>query len=223
MGVRDVNGPDDFERAFAQCPLIAILRGLDPSKAIEVGDALVDAGFTLIEVPLNSPEPLRSIAALAKRHGARVLVGAGTVLTVRDVEAVRVAGGRLIVSPNTDTSVIRATAAAGLASLPGYATPTEGLDAVSAGGHALKLFPAEASSPSVLRAHLTVLPPGMRVLVVGGVSAGTMKPWVEAGAAGFGLGSALYQKHKALKDIAETARQFVSVFRELRGIVKALY
>jgi 2-dehydro-3-deoxyphosphogalactonate aldolase len=205
--------PERFEAAFASCPLVAILRGLTPEEAPAVGDALVDAGFTLIEVPLNSPDPLRSIALLAERLAERALVGAGTVLQPAQVEAVGAAGGRLIVSPNVDAAVIRATRALGLVSLPGYQTPTEAFTALAAGATALKLFPADVASTAALRAHRAVLPSGTRVLAVGGVTPEGIAAWRAASADGFGLGSSLYRPGKAVADVARDAAAFVAAAR----------
>ncbi|WP_457108218.1 2-dehydro-3-deoxy-6-phosphogalactonate aldolase [Methylobacterium sp. P5_C11] len=201
---------DRFEAAFAACPLVAILRGLTPDAAPDVGDALVEAGFRLIEVPLNSPEPLRSIAILAERLAGRAVVGAGTVLTPAQVDAVATAGGTLVVSPNVDPAVIAATVAAGLASLPGYQTPTEAFTALAAGATALKLFPADVATPLALKAHRAVLPPGTRVLAVGGVVPDSIAGWRQAGADGFGLGSNLYRPGKAADDVARDAASFVA-------------
>ncbi|WP_267420836.1 2-dehydro-3-deoxy-6-phosphogalactonate aldolase [Methylobacterium sp. GC_Met_2] len=205
--------PERFEAAFAACPLVAILRGLTPEEAPAVGDALVDAGFTLIEVPLNSPDPLRSIAILAERLAGRALVGAGTVLEPAQVEAVQAAGGSLIVSPNVDAAVIRATRALGLVSLPGYQTPSEAFTALAAGATALKLFPADVASSAALRAHRAVLPPGTRVLAVGGVTPEGIAAWRAASADGFGLGSYLYRPGKAAADVARDAAAFVAAVR----------
>jgi 2-dehydro-3-deoxyphosphogalactonate aldolase len=180
-----------------------------------VGDALVDAGFALIEVPLNSPEPLESIALLTKRLGSRAVVGAGTVLHVSQVRAVQSAGGRLIVSPNTNTSVIQASAAAGLASLPGYATATEAFAAIDAGAHALKLFPAESTTPTTLRAQRAVIPISMPIIPVGGINVENFKPWVEAGASGFGLGSALYRAGVSAGEIAKAANRMITGWKAL--------
>lgn len=206
---------DRFETSFAICPLVAILRGLTPDEAPAVGDALVEAGFTLIEVPLNSPEPLRSIARLADRFAGRALVGAGTVLTTAQVEAVGAAGGTLVVSPNTDPAVIRATVAAGLIALPGYQTPTEAFAALAAGATALKLFPADVATPNALKAHLAVLPTGTRVLAVGGVAPDSLAGWRQAGADGFGLGSNLYRPGKASDAVGRDAGAFVAALRRL--------
>lgn len=202
-----------FDAAFAKCPLIAILRGVQPHEVEAIGDALVDAGFTLIEVPLNSPDPLDSIARLARRLSDRAMVGAGTVLREADVAAVADAGGTLIISPNANPAVIAASAARGLISLPGIATPTEAFAAVDAGATALKLFPAEAASPTVLKAMRAVLPKDMRVLPVGGIAPDNMQPWRDAGAAGFGLGSALYQPGLTAIEVGERAAAFVAAIR----------
>ncbi len=202
-----------FDAAFAKCPLIAILRGVKPDEVEGIGDALADAGFTLIEVPLNSPDPLDSVARLARRLSDRAMVGAGTVLRERDVAAVADAGGTLIISPNANPGVIAASAARGLVSLPGIATPTEAFAALDAGATALKLFPAEASSPAVLKAMRAVLPPAMRVLPVGGIAPDNMRPWRDAGAPGFGLGSALYKPGFTAGEVAERAAAFVRAIR----------
>jgi 2-dehydro-3-deoxyphosphogalactonate aldolase len=199
----------EFDAAFARCPLIAILRGVKPGEVVAVGEALFDAGFRLIEVPLNSPDPLESIARLAKAFANRAVIGAGTVLRAAEITGVRTAGGTLIVSPNTDAEVIAATTKAGLVSLPGIATPSEAFAALNAGATALKLFPAEGASPAVLKAICAVLPRGVRLLPVGGITPGNMAPWREAGAAGFGIGSALYSPGVGPDEIARRARTFV--------------
>ncbi len=185
--------PNRFHSLLAQCPLVAILRGITPDDADAIGDALYEGGIRIIEVPLNSPDPLESIARLSARLGDRALVGAGTVLDVGQVAAVGAAGGQLIVSPSTDPRVIAAAAAAGMVSCPGYFTPTEALAAIAAGAHALKLFPAEAASPAVVKAQRAVLPVATPLLVVGGVTPDSMAAWFAAGANGFGLGSGLYR------------------------------
>lgn len=200
----------DFAAAMARCPLVAILRGVKPDEIEAIGDALVDAGFAMIEVPLNSPHPLTSIDLLVKRYGDDALVGAGTVLTVAQVEKVRAVGGRLIVSPNVNVDVIAATARDGLVSLPGYFTPSEAFAAIAAGASGLKLFPAEAATPGVLRAHRAVLPPELAVLAVGGITPEGMASWRDAGAQGFGLGSALYKPGMAASEVGERARAFVA-------------
>ncbi|MCX8476573.1 MAG: 2-dehydro-3-deoxy-6-phosphogalactonate aldolase [Sphingomonas sp.] len=199
-----------FDAAFARCPLIAILRGVKPEEVEGVGDALVEAGFTLIEVPMNSPDPLDSIARLSRRFEGRAVVGAGTVLTEGQVEQVRAVGGTMIISPNANTRVIAASAKAGMVSLPGVVTPTEAFAAIEAGATALKLFPAEGSSPQILKAMRAVLPKDMRLLPVGGIAPDNMGPWREAGAAGFGLGSALYKPGFTAADVGARAKAFVS-------------
>jgi 2-dehydro-3-deoxyphosphogalactonate aldolase len=199
-----------FDAAFARCPLVAILRGVRPDEVEAIGEELVAAGFTLIEVPLNSPEPFDSVARLARRFGDRALIGAGTVLKVADVHKVAEAGGVMVISPNANLDVIAATAQAGMVSLPGIASPSEAFAAVDAGATALKLFPAEAASPLVLKAMRAVLPKELRVLPVGGIAPDNMAPWREAGAAGFGLGSALYKPGMSAAQVGENARAFIA-------------
>jgi 2-dehydro-3-deoxyphosphogalactonate aldolase len=198
-----------FDAAFAACPLIAILRGVRPDEVEAIGEALVEAGFTLIEVPMNSPDPLDSVARLAKRFAGRAIIGAGTVLRVDQVAAVAAAGGTMIISPNANLRVIAASAAAGLVSLPGIATPSEAFAALEAGATALKLFPAEAASPAVVKAMRAVLPKDARLLPVGGIAPDNMGPWTAAGAAGFGLGSALYKPGIKASEVGANARAFM--------------
>jgi len=199
--------------AIAQCPLVAILRGVRPTEVAAIADALIDAGFSMIEVPLNSPDPLTSIAHLAARYGPQVLVGAGTVLNLTDVENVRRAGGRLVVSPNVAPAVIRASVAAGMVSLPGYFTPTEAFEALDAGAHGLKLFPAEGASPAYLKAQRAVLPKAVPLFAVGGVSVETLGRWLAAGADGAGLGSALYKPGLTVQEVGARASDFVRCAR----------
>ena len=196
-------------------PLVAILRGLAPDEAVATGRAIVAAGFRVLEVPLNSPQPLDSIARLAEALGANVLLGAGTVMTPAQVDAVANAGGRLIVMPHADTSVIRAAKAAGLLCVPGVATPTEAFAALAAGADGLKLFPAEQFSPAVLKAWRAVLPRTVPVLPVGGIAPDTMAPWIAAGATGFGIGSALYAPGRSLDDTTQRARAFAQAWHIL--------
>lgn len=195
-------------------PLVAILRGVTPPEVLGISQALVDAGFSMIEVPLNSPEPVASIRLLAAEFGADVLVGAGTVVTSAAVDDVARAGGRLIVMPHADVTAISAAKHAGLVCVPGIATPTEGFAALAAGADALKLFPAEISPPPVLKAMMSVLPRGTTVLPVGGITPATMAPYRAAGAAGFGLGSALYRPGMKPEDVAATASAFVAAWRD---------
>ncbi len=197
-----------FKTAFAKCPLVAILRGVRPDKVEAIGDALVEGGIRIIEVPLNSPDPLDSIARLSARFRGRAVIGAGTVLSVDQVERVRAAGGRLIVSPSTNNEVIAATLSAGMVSCPGYFTPSEAFAALDAGAHALKLFPAEASSPAVVRAQRAVLPKDLSLIVVGGVGPDTMAPWLAAGANGFGLGSGIYRPGQTFADTLDKAQAY---------------
>jgi len=196
-------------RHLAECPLVAIIRGVTPGEAEAIGRAIFDAGIRIIEVPLNSPDPLKSIRILADAIGDEALIGAGTVLSVEQVGQVRSAGGSLIVSPNSDTEVIAASVAAGMASCPGYFTPSEAFAALKAGADALKLFPAEGASPQVVKAQRAVLPKDVPLLVVGGVSPDNMQPWTNAGANGFGLGSGLYKPGQSAEETAAKARAYV--------------
>lgn len=206
-----------FLAAFAQCPLVAILRGLHPDDAEAVGTALIDAGIRIIEVPLNSPEPFVTITRLAGLAAGRALVGAGTVLDVAAVARVAAAGGQLVVAPSTDPQVIAATVDAGMVSLPGFFTPSEAFAALAAGAHALKLFPAEAASPTVLKAMRAVLPRDIKVLPVGGMTPDSLAGWSAAGADGFGLGSALYRPGSSAAEVAGNAAGFVAAVAALRS------
>jgi 2-dehydro-3-deoxyphosphogalactonate aldolase len=208
-----VNATELLKGYLDECPLIAIIRGVRPEEAEAIGDAIYEGGIRIIEVPLNSPDPLKSIELLARRFGERMLVGAGTVLSAEDVQRVKQIGGRIIVSPDTNTAVISAAADAGLVSSPGYFTPSEAFAALRAGAHALKLFPAEGASPGVLKAQLAVLPKGVTVLIVGGVKPDNMQPWLDAGAAGFGLGSGLYKPGQSAAETLERARAYVAGVR----------
>ena len=178
---------------LARCPLIAILRGVRPDEAEAVAAALEGAGIAIVEVPLNSPRPFESIARLARGFGERLLIGAGTVTERTQVEAVADAGGRLLVTPHADPALVRAAKARGMLAVPGFFTPAEAFALLAAGADGLKLFPAEAASPAVLRALLAVLPAGTRLVPVGGVDAASLAAWRAAGAAGFGIGSAVYR------------------------------
>jgi 2-dehydro-3-deoxyphosphogalactonate aldolase len=183
----------DLSSFLSRCKLIAILRGVRPDEAEAIGAALDAAGIAIIEVPLNSPQPIDSIRRLAARFGERLLIGAGTVMTPAQVEAIADAGGRLIVTPHAAAEVVRAAKARGMLACPGFFTPTEAFSMLAAGADALKLFPAEAASPAVLRGIRAVLPAGTAVLPVGGIDADNMRPWLDAGAAGFGIGSSIYR------------------------------
>lgn len=194
--------------------IIAILRGLTPPEAVNVCKALIDAGITMIEVPLNSPEPLTSIASAAKAFGDRAQVGAGTVLSVADVDAVKAAGGTFIVSPDTNAEIIRHTRATGMASYPGFFTPTDAFSALRAGATGLKAFPAEVLGPKGIRALKAVLPPEIPVYAVGGANPDNFRDYFDAGCAGFGLGTYLYKPGMSLADIAARARTAVAAYDE---------
>lgn len=199
-----------LHRYLDECPLIAIIRGVTPPEAEAIGAAIQESGIRIIEVPLNSPDPLRSIELLARKCGDSMLVGAGTVVDPAQVAQVRDSGGRIIVSPDTNVDVISATAEAGLVSSPGYFTPSEAFAALRAGAHALKLFPAEGATPSLLKAHLAVLPSGIPLMPVGGIRPDNMQPWLDAGASGFGLGSGLYKPGQSPADTLDKARAYVA-------------
>jgi 2-dehydro-3-deoxyphosphogalactonate aldolase len=206
---------DRLTQAMQALPLVAILRGIKPLETVAIGRVLTGHGFTMIEVPLNSPEPFVSIKLLRNALPAEVLVGAGTVTQAGDVEHVRMAGGELIVMPHADAAVIRAAKAAGMIALPGIATPTEAFSALAAGADALKLFPAELIAPPVLKAMLAVLPKGTATLPVGGIAPESMRAYVEAGAKGFGLGSALYKPGMSASDVDARAAAFVAAWKTL--------
>jgi 2-dehydro-3-deoxyphosphogalactonate aldolase len=204
-----VTASELLHRYLDQCPLVAIIRGVTPGEAEAIGDAIYEGGIGIIEVPLNSPDPLASIERLAKKFGDSVLVGAGTVLRAEQVRDVKEAGGRIIVSPDTNVDVIAAAAAAGLVASPGFFTPSEAFAAIRAGATALKLFPAEGASPAVLKAQLAVIPPHVPILAVGGIKPDNMRPWLDAGASGFGLGGGLYQPGQSPADTAAKVRAYV--------------
>ncbi|MET0542125.1 MAG: 2-dehydro-3-deoxy-6-phosphogalactonate aldolase [Variovorax sp.] len=204
---------DTFTAALQQLPLVAILRGLAPAEAAAVGDAIVEPGFRLLEVPLNSPEPLKSIALMRERF-PQALVGAGTVLNAQQVREVHAAGGQLIVSPNFNAEVVAEAARLGLVSLPGVMTPTEAFGALAAGASGLKLFPAELASPAVVKALLAVLPKGTPLMPVGGIAPHNMREWRSAGAAGFGIGSSLYKPGKRADAVREDALRFVAAWND---------
>lgn len=200
-----------WREALARLPLVAILRGITPPEAGAVGDALVAAGWRLIEVPLNSPEPLQGIALLARRH-PDAIVGAGTVRTVDEVRAVHAAGGRLVVSPHFDARVVQAATQLGMASVPGVMTPSEAFAALDAGATALKLFPAEMIPPAAVKALRAVLPADAVLLPVGGIAPGTMAAYRDAGADGFGIGSALYKPGMGAASVAAAAQSFAAAW-----------
>lgn len=199
---------------LAELPLVAILRGVTPERIAGVAAALFESGFRAIEVPLNSPEPLKSIEILARAYGDRCLTGAGTVLTEADVDRVADAGGRLLVTPNTNPKVIARGVKRGLTVMPGFYTPSEAFTAIGAGARTLKLFPAAAAGTAHLKALLAVLPKDVPVYAVGGVGAGNMKEWRWVGAAGFGLGADLFKPEYSDEEIAGRARQCVAAFKD---------
>jgi len=207
----------NFEAAMDACPLVAILRGIRPDEVDAVSDALIEAGFRMIEVPLNSPEPLKSIERLANRHGEVALVGAGTVMTPDDVIDVRDAGGQLIITPHTDVEIIDEAKAEGLICIPGSATPTEAFTALSAGADAIKMFPGESLPPPVVKAWRAIFPADTRLLVVGGVNADNMSAYQAAGANGFGIGSSLYAPGRPASEVGEAARALLVAANSYRA------
>ncbi|MEI8179217.1 2-dehydro-3-deoxy-6-phosphogalactonate aldolase [Aestuariivirga sp.] len=206
-----------FEDAAKACGIVAILRGVTPDEVAGLGDALHDAGIRVVEVPLNSPDPFRSIAALAARFQSRMVVGAGTVLDVDSVDRVKSAGGQISVSPDCNPRVIAHAAERGLVPLPGVFTPTEAFAAVRAGARHLKLFPAEAANPRTVKAWKAVLPRDVNIYAVGGVTPANMKDWADAGCAGFGIGSNIYKPGMSADDVGKAARDFVAAWTKLRG------
>jgi len=203
----------NIKTALEQLPLIAILRGLDLAHIKDVGAVLTEAGFTLIEVTMNSPEPLAAIEILAKNYSQTALIGAGTVTSAPQVGAIKKAGGQFIISPNMDANVIQETKEQGMISFPGVFTPTESFKALAYGADGLKFFPAEAISPQIVKAYRAVLPPKTPVFIVGGVDAGNMKAYLAAGANGFGIGSSLVAPGKSLGDIRKDATELVAAYR----------
>jgi len=195
-----------------ELPLIAILRGLTPDQAVDVGETIYDAGFRIMEVPLNSPDPFSSIALLVRHFGERMLIGAGTVTSAEDCRRVAKAGARLVVAPNTDTDVIATARAADMIAVPGVATPSEAFAAIRAGAKALKLFPADAVGPSGVRAWRAVLPARLPLVAVGGVGPDNMAEWRKAGVDGFGIGSALFRPGMTTSDIRRNADAFIAAF-----------
>lgn len=204
----------DLDQALTECPLIAILRGVQPVEALSIGQTLFDAGIRIIEVPLNSPEPLKSIEVLAGEFGGNALIGAGTVMTPDNVIEVRDAGGELIVMPHCDGDIIEEAKAEGLICLPGVATPTEGFAAISKGADGLKLFPGEQMPPAIIKAWRGVFPPAIKLLPVGGVTAERIEAYRAAGASGFGVGGALFAPGLAAAEVRKRADQMVAACRK---------
>jgi 2-dehydro-3-deoxyphosphogalactonate aldolase len=193
-----------------RCPLVAILRGVKPDEVLAIGEALERQGIAIVEVPLNSPQPMESIRRLARTFGERLLIGAGTVMTPAQVAEIADAGGRLVVTPHADPAVTRAAKQRGLLAVPGFFTPAEAFAMLAAGADGLKLFPAEGASPAVLRALRAVLPGGTAVLPVGGIDASNMAAWPEAGATGFGIGSAIYRAGDSAETVGAKAHALVA-------------
>lgn len=202
----------DLKTGLAACPLVAILRGVRPDEAEPIAEILIEAGLRIIEVPLNSPDPFDSIARLARRFGSLALIGAGTVMTVSDVTRVHESGGRLIVTPHADPTLVQAAKSHTMQAAPGFFTPAEAFSLLDAGADAIKLFPAEAANPATLRSLRAVLPPGTMVIPVGGMDATTIPPWQAAGAAGFGIGSALFKPGDTPQQVAAKAKKLTALF-----------
>jgi len=204
-----------FQDALQACNLVAILRGITPDEAEPIGEALIEAGWRIIEVPLNSPDPLKSIERLQKRFGDRALIGAGTVLTTAQVADVASTGATVIISPNANLSVIEASVSRGMISLPGVATPSEAFAAIGAGATGIKAFPAEAIPPMVIKAWRAVLPKDMPVLAVGGITPDNMKSFIDAGTNGFGIGGSLYKPGDDVASVAAKAKLFIEAMRRI--------
>ncbi|OGO94459.1 MAG: 2-dehydro-3-deoxy-6-phosphogalactonate aldolase [Coxiella sp. RIFCSPHIGHO2_12_FULL_42_15] len=196
-------------------PLIAVLRGIPVQDAETIGSILIDTGFLCLEIPFNSPDPLKSIATLVKKFSNRALIGAGTILNVQDVKKVADVGGRLIITPHTNVEIIQEAKRLQLLCIPGFSTPTEAFTAIAAGADALKLFPAEANPPAVLKSLMAVLPPGHPIFPVGSITPEKMLDYYHAGAAGFCLGGALYRPNDSAEKVLKAAQQFVAVAKTL--------
>jgi 2-dehydro-3-deoxyphosphogalactonate aldolase len=208
----------ELNEALKSCGIIAILRGVKPDEVIQVADVLHEAGVRVVEVPLNSPDPFHSIAQLAKNFAGRMVVGAGTVLSVQDVNMLKESGGQICVSPDCHEAVIARALQLGIEPLPGVFTPTEAFAAIRWGAKHLKLFPAEAAAPAVVRAWRAVLPPQVQVHAVGGVTPANMSEWLACGIAGFGIGSSLYKPGNSLAKTSEAAVALVQAWRKAKGL-----
>jgi len=202
--------PDCLKDWLARTPIVAILRGVKPDECLDIAAALDEAGIAIVEVPLNSPDPVDSIGRLAARYGGRMLIGAGTVMTARQVGAIADAGGRLIVTPHAAGAVVQAAKTLDLFACPGFFTPTEAFAMLDLGADGLKLFPSEAASPAVLKAMRAVLPHGTAILPVGGVEAANIPAWRAAGAAGYGIGSSIYKPGDTPDIVAAKARKLIA-------------
>lgn len=206
-----------LEDALEACGIVAILRGVTPGEVVAVSQVLYDAGIRVVEVPLNSPEPFVSIEKLTKAFEGRMVVGAGTVLSVQDVNVLKSHGGQISVSPDCNEAVIARAVEIGLDPLPGVFTPTEAFAAIRAGAKHLKLFPAEVASPATIKAWKAVLPNQVKIYAVGGVTPENMGDWLAAGASGFGIGSSLYKPGSNLAKVSESAHSLVSAWKRAKG------
>ena len=207
----------NLDDTLKSCGIIAILRGVTSAEVVEVAHVLHEAGVRVVEVPLNSPEPFESIERLAKTFAKRLVVGAGTVLSVQDVSVLKAHGGQISISPNCNAEVIARAIELGMEPLPGVFTPTEAFAAIRAGAKHLKLFPAEAASPAVIKAWKAVLPKHVKIYAVGGVTPENMGDWLVAGASGFGIGSSLYKPGSNLAKVSESAHSLVSAWKRAKG------
>jgi 2-dehydro-3-deoxyphosphogalactonate aldolase len=205
-----------FDEAAAECGLVAILRGITPAEAVDVGAALAEAGLRVVEVPLNSPDPFASIERLASAFAGRLVVGAGTVLEPSDINLLKSHKGAIAVSPDCNPAVIARAREAGIVPLPGVFTPTEAFAAIRAGAQHLKLFPAEAASPGTVKAWRAVLPKKVKLFAVGGITPGNMQPWIDAGVSGFGIGSNIYKPGMSAADVGQSAVAFIAAWKALR-------
>ena len=205
-----------FADAVSECGLIAILRGISMGEVEAVGQALLDAGIRVAEIPLNSPDPFTSIQKMSALFNGKLIVGAGTVLSVQDVNLLKAHGGQISVSPDCNEAVIARARELGMEPLPGVFTPTEAFAAIRAGATHLKLFPAEAASPVTVKAWRAVLPRHVNIYAVGGVTPSNMQSWIDAGVAGFGIGSNIYKQGFTAADVAKSAKEFVTAWRALK-------
>jgi len=209
---------ESLRDALATCPLFAVLRWITPQEVGDVGEILIEEGFRLIEVPLNSPEPFSSIEQLARRFGDTALIGAGTVMRPEEVDQVEHSGGKLVVMPHADLAVVRAAKEHGLACFPGVATPTEAFAALAAGADGLKVFPAEAIPAAALKAWRAVIDKEIPLMPTGGITPSAMSEWVQAGASGFGTGGNLYAPGRSLEDIRQRARAYVAAWQASKSV-----
>jgi 2-dehydro-3-deoxyphosphogalactonate aldolase len=206
-----------LEDALEACSIVAILRGVTPDEVVAVSQTLYDAGIRVVEVPLNSPEPFISIEKLSKTFAEKMIIGAGTVLSVQDVNLLKAHGGQISVSPDCNEAVIARAKELGMEPLPGVFTPTEAFSAIRAGARHLKLFPAEVASPQTIKAWKAVLPKNVKIYAVGGVTPDNMGDWLSAGASGFGIGSSIFKPGISMAKISESAHSLVSAWKRAKG------